>query len=157
MKFKGPVIVVDNMAVSKQFYETLLNQKAVMDLGGNITFADGFSIQLKLFWLDFIDKRPEDLREKENNFELYFETVDFDGFLKKLETFDLEYVTPLTTYPWHQRVVRFYDPDKHIVEVGESMAAIARRFLEEGLSAEDVSKTIQHPVEFVLAAKQEEI
>jgi len=27
--------------------------------------------------------------------------------------------------PWGQRVIRFYDPDMHIVEVGESLESVA--------------------------------
>ncbi len=45
--------------------------------------------------------------------------------------------------------MRFYDPDKHIIEVGESMAVVAKRFLDQGLSVEETAKIIQHPVEFV--------
>jgi hypothetical protein len=35
----------------------------------------------------------------------------------------VEYVHPLREQPWRQRVVRFYDPDHHIIEVGESFLA----------------------------------
>ena len=48
-----------------------------------------------------------------------------------------------------QRVVRIYDPDFHMIEIGESMEVIARRYLSQGLSVEEVSEIIQHPVEFV--------
>ena len=36
------------------------------------------------------------------------------------------------THEWKQRVVRIYDPDFHIIEIGESMAVIARRYLAKG-------------------------
>lgn len=45
--------------------------------------------------------------------------------------------------------MRIYDPDKHIIEIGESMEVIARRYLSEGYSVEETSKIIQHPIEFV--------
>jgi len=32
-----------------------------------------------------------------------------------------------------QRVVRFYDPDKRIIEVGENIKAVCRRFLSSGM------------------------
>ncbi|WP_083189975.1 hypothetical protein [Orenia metallireducens] len=30
--------------------------------------------------------------------------------------------------PWHQKVFRIYDYDKHIVEIGESMEAVVIRY-----------------------------
>ena len=52
-------------------------------------------------------------------------------------------------HEWKQRVVRIYDPDHHIIEIGESMAVIARRYLANGYSVEETAKIIQQPVEFV--------
>ena len=60
-----------------------------------------------------------------------------------------ELVHPLTEYPWGQRVVHFYDPDRHIVEVEESMDTVVRRFLAQGMSVEQTAEITQHPVEFV--------
>jgi len=37
----------------------------------------------------------------------------------------------------------------HIIEVGESMESVARRFLSKGLSIEETAKRISMPEEFV--------
>lgn len=55
-------------------------------------------------------------------------------------------------YPWGQRVVRFYDPDQHIIEVGESMENVARKLFKQDLSIEEVAERTQHPLEFVKAS-----
>ena len=55
------------------------------------------------------------------------------------------------------RVVRLYDPDFHLIEVGESMAVIARRLLDEGLSVEETAAQIQHPVAFVRAVAENKL
>ena len=49
-----------------------------------------------------------------------FEEPEIDNFVKKLETLypDIEYVNRLMTHSWGQRVVRFYDPDGNLIEVG---------------------------------------
>jgi len=52
-------------------------------------------------------------------------------------------------YPWGQRVIRFYDPDFHIVEVGESMESVFKKFQKQGMSIDEVAQRTQHPVEFV--------
>ena len=54
-------------------------------------------------------------------------------------------------FPWGQRVIRIYDPDRHIVEVGESMKAVVLRLLAEGMSPEETATKTMHPLEFVQA------
>ncbi|MCW4019095.1 MAG: glyoxalase/bleomycin resistance/dioxygenase family protein [Candidatus Bathyarchaeota archaeon] len=148
MKFGCPLIAVTDLDVSKKFYQEVLNQEVGLDLGWNVWFSGGFAIQLNFADIIGIDKTT--IKTKSNNFELYFEEDDFDGFLEKLKTISgIEYVHPPKKYAWQQRVVRFYDPDKHIVEVGESMAVVAKHFLDQGVSVEETAKLIQHPVEFV--------
>ena len=61
----------------------------------------------------------------------------------------MEFIHGIKEQPWGQRVMRFYDPDMHIIEVGESMESVARRFLRKGLSVEETAKRILMPEEFV--------
>lgn len=84
--------------------------------------------------------------------ELYFEVEDFDGFIQKLESYpNIIYVHEPKMHEWKQRVVRIYDPDYHMIEIGESMAVIAKRYISQGHSIEETAEIIQHPVEFVKA------
>ena len=68
---------------------------------------------------------------------------------------DVEILTPLTEYEWGQRSVRFYDPDKHIIEVGENMKVVVKRFLSSGLSVGETMEKSRFPREFVEMCKQE--
>ena len=52
-------------------------------------------------------------------------------------------------HSWGQRVVRFYDPDNHIVEVGENIIMVVRRFLNSGLSIEDIAVRMDVPIDYV--------
>ena len=84
------------------------------------------------------------------NCELYFEEDNLEGLLDRLKNIDsLEYIHGIKEQPWGQRVIRFYDPDMHIVEVGESMESVARRFLNKGLTIEETGKRISMPTDFV--------
>ncbi len=152
MKYKVPLIVVEDMERSRKFYEEVLGQKVILDFGANITFAGDFSLQTKDSWRGFIGDYEDTFIFRSNNFELYFEEKRFDEFVKKLESADVEIIHNVIQYPWGQRVIRFYDPDKHILEVGESMFSVVRRFIEQGLSVEETAEITQHPVEFVLDA-----
>lgn len=148
MEFKLALLAVKSVNVSKQFYEEIFNQKVVLDLGRNVTFSGGFAIQEDFAWLT--DLPADSVIEKSNNMELYFEVEDFDGFLEKLKSFEtIEYVHSPKKHDWQQRVVRIYDPDHHIIEIGESMEVIVKRYLAEGYSVEEISKIIQSPIEFV--------
>ena len=148
MKFVCPLIAVSDLEASKRFYQEIFNQEIIMDLGWNVSFSGGFAIQYNFAKL--LELNPDSVVTRSHNFELYFEEEDFDSFLKKLEQRDdIDYVHPSKKYEWQQRVVRIYDPDKHIIEIGESMAAIAKRYLTEGKSVEETARIIQHPVEFV--------
>ncbi len=136
------------MEVSKQFYKRLFDQDVVLDLGRNVSFSGGFAIQQDFAWLTGID--PASVVQKSHNMELYFEVDDFDEFLLLLEQHpEVTLVHPPKKHEWQQRVVRIYDPDFHIIEIGESMAVIAKRYLAQGLSAPQVAELIQHPIEFV--------
>ena len=49
--------------------------------------------------------------------------MPFNDFVDKLEKLypEVEYVNRLMTHSWGQRVVRFYDPDGNLIEVGTPM------------------------------------
>lgn len=148
MEFRLPLLAVSDMEVSKKFYNQLFEQEVVLDLGKNVTFSGGFAIQQDFAWLTDI---PQDsVVTKSHNMELYFEVDDFDGFLFLLNNHkEVQLVHPPKKHEWQQRVVRIYDPDFHMIEIGESMKVIAKRYLSHGLSVEQVSEIIQHPIEFV--------
>ena len=148
IKYQLPVLAVQDVAVSKNFYKKLFEQEVVLDLGKNVTFSGGFAIQQDFAWLADID--PDSIVRTSHNMELYFEVDDFEVFLNRLETHkEVKLVHQPKKHEWQQRVVRIYDPDFHMIEIGESMEVIAKRYLAQGLCVEKVSEIIQHPVEFV--------
>lgn len=152
MEFKLALLAVKDVNISKRFYKEIFDQKVVLDFGRNVTFSGGFAIQEDFAWLT--DLPADSVIEKSNNMELYFEVDDFDAFMKKLKGDEnIQYVHGPKKYDWKQRVVRIYDPDHHIIEIGESMAVIAKRYLDEGYSIEETSKIIQHPIEFIEMCK----
>lgn len=153
MKFHLALLAVKDVEISKQFYGDLFEQSVVVDFGKNVTFSGGFAIQEDFGWLT--DLQDDSILKKSNNMELYFEVDDFEAFLKKLETYsDIEYVHKPKMHEWKQRVVRIYDPDYHMIEIGESMSVIAKRYLSEGYSIEETAKIIQHPTEFIRMCKE---
>lgn len=81
---------------------------------------------------------------------LFFEE-DFDNFVNTSQRQDVEYVHPPKEHSWGQRVVRIYDPEGHIIEIGESMKTVCRRFLQKGMTIELIAEKIDVPTKFVNA------
>lgn len=150
MKFQGPMLVVNDIEKSQKFYKEVLGLKKILDYGANVTLTGGFSLQTKESWLEFIHKDDSSVLFGGNNFEIYFEEDDFDDFIQRISKLDyIEYVHPVCEHSWGQRGVRFYDPDKHIIEVGENLKSVCKRFLNSGLTIEEVAQRMGVPIEFV--------
>ncbi len=149
LKYTSTLIAVADMKISKQFYHDVLGLEIVADFGDNVTLDGGIALQTMNTWKTFI--RTDNLVLPNNAGELYFEEEDMDTFCDHLKKFDICYVHPLFEHRWGQRVVRFYDPDKHIIEVGEKLDAVILRFMENGLSAEETAVRMDIPFDFVRA------
>lgn len=150
MKFKNPLIAVSNIDKTVDFYKKVFGLRVIMDFGANKTLTGGICLQTEETWRSFIDGR--NVTFGGNSGELYFEEDDFDSFIKKLESMDgISYVHPVREYPWGQRVVRIYDPDRHILEIGENMKTVCRRFLDSGMTHEETARRMDVPIKFVKA------
>ena len=147
MKLKNPMLVVKDIDKSVEFYKKVLGLRVVVDFGANKTLTGGLCLQTLDTYKDFIG--TDEISFGGNNFEVYFEEDDFDKFAEKLKTLDIDYVHPIKEHSWGQRVVRFYDPDKHIIEVGENLQSVCKRFLNSGMTAEEVAKRMDVPIKFV--------
>ena len=147
MKLKNPLLVVTDIDKSVDFYKNVLGLHKIMDFGANVTLTGGLCLQSKESFKEFIDN--QNITFGSNSFEVYFEEDDFDSFAQKLETLDIKYVHGIKEHSWGQRVVRFYDPDMHIIEVGENMKTVCQRFLDGGMTPEQVAKRMDVPLKFV--------
>jgi catechol 2,3-dioxygenase-like lactoylglutathione lyase family enzyme len=153
MKYQGVLIAVSDLEKSKEFYDRVCGSQVILDFGANVTLTGGFSLQTLKTWQEFTGKKA---CFGGNDAELYFEEDDFDAFIAKLAAFDdIDYVHPLMEHSWGQRVVRFYDPDHHIIEVGENIVAVVKRFLNSGLTEEETARRMDVPVDYVRTCLEE--
>ena len=120
MKLRNILIVVDDIEKSKKFYHDLFGLEMILDNDGNMILSEGLVLQDKKIWREFIGKN---VIAENNSSELYFEEKNIESFVKKLEELypDVRYVNKLMTHSWGQKVVRFYDPDGNLIEVGTPM------------------------------------
>ena len=138
-KYQGVCISVKDVNLSKEFYQDLFELEVFQDYGINVSFG-GLSLQQDFAWL--LNLPSEKVLKEPHNMELYFETEDIDGFVVKLtQRADIRYLSyGVIESTWGQRSIRFYDLDGHIIEVGENMKMVVKRFLDSGMSIEETSK-----------------
>lgn len=146
MKYVCTVISVADISTARKFYEELFGLEVYQDYGRNIAFTCGLALQQDFDWLVNIPK--EKVLMKSNNAEVVFEEQDFDGFLNKLKAYpEIEYLGEVIEHSWGQRVIRFYDLDGHLIEVGEDMQMVVKRFLASGMTMEEVSAKMDVSIE----------
>ena len=134
----GCLLAVESIPKARAFYEEVLGLTLSADFGRNIAFTCGLSLQEDFDWLTGIAKA--DMKTKENNCELYFDAPDFDDFCARLKARpDVKLLHDSREYPWGQRVIRFYDLDDHLIEVGEPIKAVIDRFAAAGMSLADMA------------------
>jgi len=117
MKLKNVLIVVKDIEKSRKFYHDLFGIDLVLDNDGNMILTEGLVLQDEKIWNAFLGR---DIIPKSNSCELYFEEQDIEAFVEKLERLypTIEYVNHLMAHSWGQRVIRFYDLDGNLIEVG---------------------------------------
>jgi catechol 2,3-dioxygenase-like lactoylglutathione lyase family enzyme len=202
LKFICPLIVVEDIARSRQFYEQLLEQKVKFDFGQNVTFAGDFAIHEQTHFQSLLgDASQFAVMHKTHNGEvsvhegpaalapprasldgaplpssaspcghrgpcsvsidgelicrerlhgeLYFETESIETVFQRVQQAGVKFVHVLREQPWGQRVMRLYDPDGHVIEVGEPMEAVVWRFHKQGLAIDGIVTKCSMPQEFV--------
>ena len=149
MKIKNPMLVVTDIDKSVDFYKKVLGLHVITDFGANKTLTGGLSLQTLESWQEFLVL--VDVTFGSNSSEVYFEEDNFDKFVDNLKKCEVEYVHPVKEHSWGQRVVRIYDPDRHIIEVGENIKVVCKRFLDSGMTPEQVAERMDVPVKFVNA------
>ena len=120
MKLKNILLVVKNIEKSRQFYHDLFGLELVLDNNGNMILTEGLVLQDEKIWREFLGK---EIIPQNNACELYFEEMDIEAFVQKLERLypSIVYVNRLITHSWGQKVIRFYDLDGNLIEVGTPM------------------------------------
>ena len=120
MRLKNVLIVVKDIEKSRKFYHDLFGIDLVLDNDANMILTEGLVLQDEKIWKSFLGR---DILPQNNACELYFEEQDIEVFVEKLERLypSIEYVNRLMTHSWGQRVIRFYDLDGNLIEVGTPM------------------------------------
>lgn len=121
MRLKNILITVTDMECSKRFYKELFGLDIIVDNDRNVILTEGLVLQDRTLW-----EQTTGIKAIPNNNAslLYFEERDMEDFAKKLNQYEETNNTPIVylsqlmqTVP-DRKVLRFYDPDGNLIEVG---------------------------------------
>lgn len=123
VKLKNVLIVVKDIEKAKKFYHDLFGLDIVLDQEGNVILTEGLVLQDEAIWKKYLGK---EVVPKNNSCELYFEEKEIEDFAEKLEKQypEICYVNRLITHSWGQKVIRFYDLDGNLIEVGTPVCVL---------------------------------
>lgn len=126
MKLKNVLLVTDHIEKSTDFYRELFGLDVILNGDGNVILTEGLVLQDKTVWEAAVGKQ---VSYKNHAAELYFEEPDLEAFQEKLDrsSFEIQYITRLQVSPWGRKVIRIYDLDHHVIEIGESPASPSAR------------------------------
>ena len=147
LRYHSAVIFVRDIAAAKRFYIDLLGMEIDMDFGTNVGLKGGLTI----WQIDpnhTIPRRlgAEAIGGKANRFELYFETEDLNAAFERMKAGGAEFLHELHEEPWGQRTMRLFDPDRHLIEIGETMPAFLRRLRSRNMTLEQVAQKSSVPL-----------
>lgn len=120
MKFINPLPFVRDIERSKTFYKTVLGLSVRQDHGNFVMFDNGFAIHegASLFKTVFGEKDQNEAPYGRDNLVLYFEVEAIEDVFDRLSP-HISLIHDVRQEPWGQKVFRFHDPDRHIIEIGE--------------------------------------
>jgi catechol 2,3-dioxygenase-like lactoylglutathione lyase family enzyme len=147
MIYHSTVIFVKDIEVSKEFYTRYLGFSVEHDFGKNIILSNGLTL-----WEinpEYIISKQLETKIESNRYELYFEDDNIQEAFGKLERAGVKFFQTLHEEPWGQRTFRFFDPDKHLIEIGEPLPVFVRNMSAKGFSPEQIAAKSGIPPETV--------
>ena len=142
------VLFVRDMETSRNFYSKILNLTVTLDLGKYVVFKGGLTL-----WEISTDHpvmhpfAAGKSGDSSPNLELCFETWNLTEAYGRLKGKNVEFLHEIREEPWGQFALRFFDPDRHLIEVGECMEQYVSRLHKEGMDIARIAEKTGLPME----------
>jgi predicted enzyme related to lactoylglutathione lyase len=122
--FYNTIVFVKNIIISKIFYESVIGLKIEKEFETIVFFENHFVIHDRNSIIQTVFGKEKSLLKKkqgESDILIYFETDDIESAFKQVTGNKVNVIHSIKKQEWGQNVFRFYDPDKHIIEIGEAI------------------------------------
>lgn len=117
MRLRNILFVVNNLEKSEAFYKDIFHMVPLSRFEGKVIMSEGLVLQ---------EGTLKEAEEKEDVL-LYFEENNMEAFYQELQKKEVRFKDPLYESEDGRMVVRIYDPDLYLIEIGETMNAMRRR------------------------------
>jgi catechol 2,3-dioxygenase-like lactoylglutathione lyase family enzyme len=124
LTFINTIVFVKDISASKAFYAETLGLKVIEDHGAFVLFENHLAIHQarELAVTVWKAEAPSNVDQPQGrqNVLVYFETNAVEAAFIQLKD-QVKMIHPIERQAWGQMVFRFYDPDGHVVEIGEPL------------------------------------
>lgn len=122
IRFRHSIALVKSIEESKRFYRDIIGLKVIREFDTFILFQDEFAIHAADLFYTYLNKPYHGEKMGHDNVDFYFTTSDLEGMQKKLKEEKVAFIHEIYKHAWGEKVIRVYDPDGHILEIGDALA-----------------------------------
>ena len=138
IKFHSAVIFVSNIETSRLFYTNILEEEIEHDFGKNVILKSGLSLwELRE---DHIIAQNLNTDPNGHKIELYFEADNIEHITENLKENNIKFLHEMHEEPWGQQNIRFFDPDNHLIEIGEPLPIFINNMHNKGMTVEEIEQ-----------------
>ncbi len=124
LNFRHTIVFVKDIGTSKTFYTETLGLKVTGDYGPIVFFENDLALHQArelavTVWKESASS-DTDQPQGRHNVLIYFETDALEEAFTCLKD-QVKLIHPIERQAWGQLVFRFYDPDGHVIEIGEPL------------------------------------
>lgn len=120
VRFRNTIIFTRDIESSKAFYHDLLGLAVKQDFGSIVMLEGNLSLHRADVFFEYLKKPYHGGSMGGDNLDLYFTAGDLEAVQKKLKSEGVTFIHEIQKCPWGENVLRVYDPDGHIVEIGDA-------------------------------------
>jgi len=140
--FRGCVLFVTDIARSRAVYEGAFGLVPEVETPLMVAYKGGLAIWEATSARTVVYGDPMEGvgTATRHGAEVWFETNDPEGSSRRVAAAGLTFLHPVREEAWGQKTFRCFDPDGHLIEVGETMAGFIRRMQEEGMDTSAIAE-----------------
>lgn len=120
IRFRNAIIFTKDIERSKAFYNGLLGLVIKNDFGSFVMFEGNFSLHSADVFYEYLNKPYNGENMGRDNLDLYFTSDDLEAVQARLKKANVTFIHEIQKCPWGESILRVYDPDGHIVEIGNA-------------------------------------
>lgn len=120
VQFRNPILFVRDMEASKAFYHGLLGIGIKEDFGSFVLLEGNLGLHRADLFYEYLQKPYSGEAMGRDNLDLYFTSDHLPELQQRLIDAGFEVFFPLQQTDWGETLFRVYDPDGHIVEIGDN-------------------------------------